>query len=82
MEKIEYRVRPVTRFVVTRFHQMTTDKGDSAGCETRGEFDNFDTAHAVAYALADADTKRLGLPPGDESVTYPDAHPYPSPDNT
>lgn len=49
---IEYRVRPVTRYVVTRFHS----EGEGpvrgmAGCETCGEFDNMERANTVAHAL-------------------------------
>lgn len=45
---IEYKVRPVTRFVVTRYHQNEA----SAGVETCGEFDNARQAGLVAGALA------------------------------
>lgn len=45
--QIEYRVRPVTRYVVTRFHSGER----SAGCETCGEFDNMQRANTVAEAL-------------------------------
>jgi len=48
MKKIEYRVRPVTRYQITRFHQE--DAG--AGCETLGVFDNAGMANLVADALA------------------------------
>lgn len=65
--KVEYRVRPVTRFVVTRWHE----KGKSKGVEQRGEYDNADVAHAVAYALARQEHEQLGYPPGDERVIYP-----------
>lgn len=66
--KIEYRVRPVTRFIVTKF-----ESSESAGQSTsHGEFDNYDTAYAVGYVLANADAQRLGLPLGDERVRFPD----------
>jgi hypothetical protein len=71
MEKIEYRVRPVTRFIVTRFHSVSDDRGDSAGCEGKGEFDNADTAYAVAYALCKEEHERLGYPVADERIQYP-----------
>ncbi len=67
--KIEYRVRPVTRYVVTRYHE--TDDGRTGGCETRGEFDSEAVAHDVAYALCKAEHDTLGYPPGDERVQYP-----------
>ena len=69
MEKIEYRVRPVTRFIVTRFHG--NDESLSGGVETHGEFDNSDTAYKVAYALCQAEHGRLGWPPEDARLQYP-----------
>ena len=69
MEKIEYRVRPVTRFIVTRFHQE--DRG-TAGVDVRGEFDNEAMAYEVGYALCKAEHDRLGYPPGDERIQYPE----------
>lgn len=65
--KIEYRVRPVERYIVTRY------KGGiaSSGIEGRGEFDNFETAYEVAYALCKAEHDRLGWPLGDERIQYP-----------
>lgn len=68
MEKIEYRVRPVTRYVVTRYEE----DGRGAGSEPKGEFDNYETAYAVGYALAQSDMQRLGYPPGDTRVMFPE----------
>lgn len=49
---IEYRVRPVTRYHVTRFESEVHDDGtNSGGCESLGEFDRTDTAHTVAVAM-------------------------------
>ena len=64
---IEYKVRPVTRYVVTRFER----KGSAGGCEQHGEFDNAETAYAVAYALCRAEHERLGWPLEDERIQYP-----------
>jgi hypothetical protein len=64
---IEYKVRPVTRYVVTRYEQ----RGAAGGSEQQGEFDNAETAHAVAYALCRAEHERLGWPVGDERIQYP-----------
>jgi hypothetical protein len=72
--QIEYRVRPVTRHIVTRYESQTTDDGaiGSGGQSTQhGEFDSFDTAYAVGYALAQAEHARLGWPPGDGRICYP-----------
>ncbi len=65
--KVEYRVRPVTRFIVTRYHQGE----NSGGVETKGEFDSANVAHQVAYALAKEEHQRLGYPIGDERIQYP-----------
>ena len=64
---IEYKVRPVTRYVVTRYE----GNGSVGTCEQRGEFDNVETAHAVAYALCRAEHERLGWSVGDERIQYP-----------
>jgi hypothetical protein len=72
--KIEYRVRPVTRYVVTRYEQEydPTGRCESSGRSTQhGEFDNAETAYAVGYALCKAEHDRLGYPPGDERISYP-----------
>jgi hypothetical protein len=68
-ELIEYRVRPVTRFIVTRYER--NDKMGSVGGCGRGEYDNYDTAFEVAYALAKADHERKGWPLDDERIQYP-----------
>lgn len=70
MDKIEYRVRPVTRYIVTSFR----DEGDG-GCSGRGhgEFDNEQTAYEVGYALARAEHERMGWPLDDERIQYPRA---------
>lgn len=73
--QIEFSVRPVTRYIVTRFESEVEDDGrGAAGSEGRGEFNNADTAYAVAYALAKAEHDHLGWPVGDERMKYP-VHP-------
>jgi len=69
--KIEYRVRPVTRYIVTRYEEGA----NRHGAEERGEFSNFDMAYAVGYALAAQERERLGYPLGDERIRYPDPEP-------
>jgi hypothetical protein len=66
--KIEYKVRPVTRYIVTKYEE--SDNGGS--CSQQGEYNNGESAYLVAYALAQADARRLGLPPGDETVMFPE----------
>jgi len=53
--KIEYKVRPVTRYVVTRYES----DGQSGSCGTIGEFDNERKAKDVARALASEEIRYL-----------------------
>lgn len=49
---IEYRVRPVTRYIVTRFEHEAHESGAcSGGCSTFGEYDNEGEAKKVMSAL-------------------------------
>lgn len=68
VKKIEYRVREVKRYHVTRYYQGHSSEG---GVETKGEYDNPDVAHEVAYALCKAEHDRLGFPLDDERIQYP-----------
>lgn len=75
MHKIEYRVIPVTRYFVTRYVSETDEQGrDSGGCEPKGEYENEQVAHEVAYALCKAEHDALGWPIGDERISYPDTY--------
>ena len=48
MTKIQYRVRPVTRYNLTRY-----ESGENSGsCGSVAEFDNWEEANKVAKALA------------------------------
>lgn len=73
---IEYRVRPVTRYIVTRFERQENSEGDvvAAGSSVCGEYDAHQQAYDVGYALAKADHGRLGYPPDDGRIKYPE-HP-------
>ena len=53
-KKVECRVRPVTRYIVTRFEQDPPDeKGAHPGSSTQhGEFDNERDAAEVAHCMA------------------------------
>jgi hypothetical protein len=66
-EKIEYRVREIKRYIVTRFE----DLGTTGGVTQHGEYLNEETAHEVAYALCRAEHERLGWPIGDARIQYP-----------
>jgi hypothetical protein len=67
--ELEYRVKEVTRYIVTRF---TQNEGQTERTvETRGEYDNDLVAHEVAYALCKNEHHALGWPFGDERIKYP-----------
>lgn len=71
IDQVEYQVRPVTRFVVTRWESQRGTNSGSSGSAALGEFDNQQVAYQVGYALAKAEHDRLGWPPGDERIKYP-----------
>jgi hypothetical protein len=49
---VEYQVRPVTRYIVTRWFNEDDGNGLCAGgCSGRGQFDNLADAIEVATAL-------------------------------
>lgn len=49
---IEYRVRPVTRYIVTRFEHEVHESGSRrGGSSTFGEYDNEGQANKVMQAL-------------------------------
>ena len=68
---IEYRARPVTRYIVTR-HESHGDRQIPTTRQIGNEFDNHDTAYQVAYALARKEQEDLGLMPGDMGVIFPE----------
>lgn len=53
MKTIEYRVRPVTRYIVTKF----TNEPDQVSSQPMGEFDNEILASNAAQAFADQETR-------------------------
>jgi hypothetical protein len=65
--EVEYRIVPVTRYVVTRYHLADRE----CGCDERGEFSNQDIAYEVANALAEAERQRLGYALDDPRIKYP-----------
>lgn len=70
--KVEYRVRPITRYVVTRYHEAHEEGGNQAcGCETRGEYDNADVAFEVAYALCKSEHDASDEDVGSMNFIYP-----------
>jgi hypothetical protein len=69
ISNIEYRLRPVTRYVVTRYEDQL--EAGTGGIRTLGEYDNEGVAYEVGYALCRAEHERLGWPVGDERILYP-----------
>jgi hypothetical protein len=68
-ELIEYRVRDVSRYIVTRY--QTGPQGQPGIVSTIGEYASPDTAYEVGYALCKAEHDRLGWPIADERIQYP-----------
>lgn len=68
MKVIEYKVRPVTRYIVTRFEDED-NLGSSTSC---GEFDQEEAALRVGFALARNDLDHYGFG-GKAKVSFPDA---------
>lgn len=69
--KIEYRIRAVERYIVTRFEEDTEFR-NAGSRQIGGEHDNAEVAYQVAYALARKEQEDLGLPPGDMGVIFPE----------
>ena len=62
METVEYRVRPVERYIVTRFSSVDEASGTvKAGCECLGEFDNPDKAVRAKEAFEAADAAKVRM---------------------
>jgi hypothetical protein len=72
MHKIEYRVRPVTRYIVTRFE--VSKFGATDGPKFIGELANQEMAYEIGNALAFKEREDLGWPPGDERMQFPDRY--------
>lgn len=68
IEKIEYKIRKVERYIVTRYEAAER----KAGSQVFGEFDRADTAYEVAYALCRAEHDRLEWALDDERIRYPE----------
>lgn len=67
---IEYRVKRVERFIVTRYEDDASSKTVSVR-QIGKEFDNFETAYEVGYALARGEQERLGIPAMGDGVIFP-----------
>jgi len=66
METNEFRVRAVTRYVVTHYHY--NEEAREAGCGPMGEFDHLEYAMQIGAALAASipGAKFLGGPSGND----------------
>ena len=67
MKIIEYKVRPVTRYIVTRY-ESEENSGASSTC---GEFAQESLALQVGFALAKNDLDRYGFD-GRAKIAFPD----------
>ncbi len=70
---IEYRVKPVTRYIVTRYGE-SDNQTEPTVRQIGGEHDNAEVAYQVGYALARQEAENLGYDPGDDRLKYPE-HP-------
>lgn len=65
MRETEYRVRPVTRWIVTRWHCEDYGAG-SSGVEECGEFSNLRQANKVCEALGSLEPEAMVTPMPEE----------------
>lgn len=70
---VEFRVRPVTRFVITRYER----DGMAAASRMCGEYESEDLAYDIGYALARQTREDMGEPVGSERVIFPQRPGYP-----
>lgn len=61
---VEYRVRPVTRYIVTRYE-------DGVGSTQIGEYPSAETAHSVGHAMCDVERIKAGEPLDSPAFVYP-----------
>lgn len=66
---IEYRVKAVIRYIVTRHED---DGANSNVRQIGGEHDNGEVAYQVGYALARREAETQGYGPGDDRIQYPE----------
>lgn len=70
----EYRIRPVTRFIVTKADWVERSNGTVSASTARQlgpEYANEEIAYEVAYALARQESERLECGLADDRVIYP-----------
>ncbi len=69
INRIEYRIRKVTRYILTRYEETTNGGGVQ---QIGGEYDNPQMAYEIGYAMAKLDHDRQGWPVGDDRIKYPE----------
>lgn len=69
--KLEYRVREMKRFYVSRYEESAD--GKAGATSHKGNYDNATVAYEVAYALCKSEHDQLGFPPDDPRIQYPKA---------
>lgn len=67
--KIEYQVRPITRFIVTRY--VAGDDMSPSCSEVKGEYDNEQLAFEIGTALAKDERLRRGWALDDGRMVFP-----------
>jgi hypothetical protein len=69
---IEYKIRPVTRFVVTRYSDDLDPNGKNhPSSDVKGVFDNFSIAYNIGYALAREEFSRRAIDLQDPGFVFP-----------
>lgn len=77
---IEYRVRPVTRYVLTRFESMEDAEGKGCGGSVGlGEYQRADTAFHIGCALARDENKPSPIQGETKEVKFPEHPDHPNP---
>lgn len=70
MKTIEYKIRPVTRYIVTKYTEEEHEDGRcSGGSEMCGEFDREEEALRAGFAMAKMDFHERSL---NAEVKFPD----------
>lgn len=74
----EYRLKPVTRYVLTRHRGLAhgaRDPAAGASCEVIGEYPSPITGYQIAYALGRLEIAQRALPPNTPLVIVPEFDP-------
>jgi hypothetical protein len=72
--KIEYSIRPITRYIVTRYETSGPDengRGYGGSAQIGGEYSTAEGAYEVGYAVCKVEHERLGWPVDDDRIQYP-----------